>query len=208
MKNLKMISLATMALCAAIGMAQAGPPAQKDESGTSVHGRYGGGMDLGAPTLNVTASMVRAGGGAANFSFEQALRNGGGDAWVTTELSQLGEKYGRKKVRLWLETTEFAVTDSLTKCTEAGIVMPHSEMHGRQLGMAMVNAGVDNNHQFTSDLWMDRTESHAVNLKVLNDLDKQYGSDADADCHMIGNQFFFDLAVHLNMTQVKLAGFH
>ena len=208
MTNLKMISLASLALCAALSMAQTTLQAKHESDGTSAHGRYGGGIYLGAPTLNVTASMVRAGGGAANFSFEQSLRNAGGDAWVTTELSQLGEKYGRKKVRLWLETTEFAVTDSLTKCTEAGITMPHSEMHGRQLGMAMVNAGVDDDHQFTSDMWMDRTESHTVNLKVLDDMDKQYGSDADADNHMISNRFFFDLAGHLNMPQVKLAGFH
>lgn len=208
MTTLKTISITAFAAAAVFSAAQTGAIPAKDGDGTTQHARYGGGTDLGAPTLNVTSSMVRAGGGAANFSFDQALRNGAGDEWVTTELSQLGEKYGRKKVSKWEETMEFAVSDSLTKCTEAGIVMPHSEMHGRQLAMAMVNAGVDKQHQFTTDLWMDRIESHGVNLKVMDDVDKQYGSDADADCHMISNQYFFDLAGHLGMPQVKLAGFH
>lgn len=208
MTNLKMISLATLALCGALGMAQTGIRDKHDGDGTSVHGRYGGGIYLGPPSLDVTASMVAAGGGAGNFSIQRALRFAAGDEWVTTELTQLGEMYGRKKVRRWEETIEFAVTDSWSKGVETGTVMPKANMHGRRLAMAMVNAGVDENHQFTSELWMDRTESHNVNVKVLEDMDKQFGTDADADCHQITNRLFYDLAVHLNMTQVKLAGFH
>lgn len=203
------MSLATLALGVTLGMHQNGTQVQHDADGTAIHGRYGGGVYLGAPTLNVTASMVRAGGGIGNFSIENALRNAAGDEWVTTELTQLGEKYGRKKVRKWEETFEFCVTDSFSKDDDAGIVMPHSEMHGRQLGMAMVNAGVDdNNHIFTSELWMDRTESHGVHMKVMDDMDKQFGSDSSGDCHQITNKLFFDMAVHLGMTQVKLAGFN
>jgi hypothetical protein len=203
-----MISLASLALLATMGMAQTGIRDKHDGDGTSVHARYGGGIYMGAPTLDVTAAMVRAGGGAGNFSIERALRKAAGEDWVTAEFIQLTDQYGRKKMRRWAETFEFAVTDSLSKYGEAGLVLPDTRMQARPLAMAMVNAGVDENHQFTTDLWMDRTQSHGVHMKVMEDMDKQYGSDADADCHQISNKLFYDLGQHQGMTQVKLAGFH
>ena len=203
-----MISLASLALCASMGMAQTGIRDKHDGDGNSIHARYGGSIYNGAPTLDVTWAMVDAGGGAGNFSIERALRKAAGEDWVTTELSTLTEHYGRKKMRVWAETFEFAVTTSIAKNEEAGMMMPKSPMQARRLAMAMVNAGVDEAHTFTTDLWMDRTESHTTHMKVMDAMDKQYGSDADADCHQISNQLFFDLARHLNMTQVNLAGFH
>ncbi|MHB8634864.1 MAG: hypothetical protein ACYC96_00155 [Fimbriimonadaceae bacterium] len=208
MKNLRIISLAILALAAVSVVAQTPTRGFQGRKGTSMHGRYGGGMYLGAPTLDVTAAMVRAGGGASDFSIKRALVVAAGKDWATSELSHLNAKYGAAKMRRWTETFNFAVTDSQRKNARAGVVMPTAHMQARPLAMAMVNAGVDKNHLFTTDLWMDRTESHNVHMKVMSDMDKQYGSDADADWHQVSNRLFYDLALHLNMKQVKLAGFH
>jgi hypothetical protein len=81
-------------------------------------------------------------------------------------------------------------------------------MKGRRLAMALVNAGIDENHRFTSETWCDRTFSHPVHEKVMDDIDVQYGKDADGSYHQITNQLFYDLAMHLNMPQIRLADFH
>jgi len=207
MKNLKHITVATLALCSVLGSAQT-YLRNRDHTEPGMHARYGGGVYLGPPRLDVTSSLIYAGGGIENFSVQRFLRSTEGDEWTNTELESLRFTYGREKVRLWERAFDFAVADSARRATDEGITLPIPSMRGRRLAMALVNAGIDENHRFTAETWMDRTVSNSVHKKVLDDLDLQYGPDATGDFHQISNRMFYDLALHLNMDQIKLAWFN
>jgi hypothetical protein len=207
MKNLKCLTLATCSLLSAFGLAQT-YLRNRDYVEPGMHGRYGGGVYLGSPRLDVTSSLILAGGGVENFTIERALRSTEGDEWTNGELQSLRDSYGRERVRNWERAFDLSVKDAARRATDAGLTLPLPNMKGRRLAMALVNAGIDMDHRFTCETLMDRTVSHRVHEQVMDDVDLQYGPDADGDQHMISNRMFFDLAMHLGMTQIKLADFH
>jgi len=207
MKKMKQLTITALALLSAFGASQT-YLRNRDYTEPGIHGRYGGGVYLGPPRLDVTSSLILVGGGVENFTIERALRSTEGDEWTNGELQSLRDTYGREKLRNWERGFDFAMKDSARRATDAGITLPLPDMRGRRLAMALVNAGIDEHHRFTCETLMDRTVSHGVHETVMNDVDLQYGPEADADSHQITNRMFFDLAMHLGMTQIKLADFH
>jgi len=207
MKIAKCLTIATLALFSAFGMPQT-YLRNRDFTEPGMHGRYGGGVYMGPPRLDVTSSLILAGGGVENFRIERALRSTEGDTWTNDELDSLRDTYGREKVRNWGRAFDMSVKDAARRATNAGLTLPLPDMKGRRLAMALVNAGIDEDHRFTCETFMDRTLSHGVHEQVMDDVDKQFGSDADGDSHQITNRLFYDLAMHLGMQQIKLADFH
>ena len=207
MRQYKLLGIATLALCSALSMSQG---SWRDRQGVyhSMHGRFGGPVYVGTPRLDVTASLIAVGGGIGNFSIQRALRSTEGDAWTSAEMRNLRETYGSDRVRQWERSFDFAVADSSRRATDDGIYLPDPSMRGRRLAMALVNSGIDGGHEFNAGLLWDRMVSHNIHEKVMDDLDTQYSKDADADYHQISNRLFYDLAMHLDMPQIKLAGFH
>lgn len=60
---------------------------------------FGGPIYNGAPALGATAALVRAGGGAQNFSFAKALVSMLGQKTVDAEVAKLGKQYGQEAVK-------------------------------------------------------------------------------------------------------------
>jgi len=74
---------------------------------------FGGPVYTGEPALDVTAALVKAGGGRDAFSFEKALVSMLGDDTTRAEIAALTQKYGAENVQSFVEGMDFAVTAAL-----------------------------------------------------------------------------------------------
>jgi hypothetical protein len=172
------------------------------------NGRYGGSSYLGSPALNVTASLVQAGGGAAHYSTAKALTSMVGKKLVDAELAKLTKQYGKAKISSWIKVGDYAVADSLRIATRAGVKLPKGNLRGKALASALVKAGLEKDGVFNIELLLDKAVSHKIHEQVMDDIDKKFGGAADANYHKISNQAFYDLAHALHATSVKLNKFH
>src|SRR5579884_2809159 len=97
--------LVTMA--AGVAVAQHGHKMAIEQS------RYGGPVYSGSPMLNITASLVQAGGGPEHFSTATALTAMVGGELVNKEVTKLTKQYGKERITSWLHVGDFAVEDAL-----------------------------------------------------------------------------------------------
>jgi hypothetical protein len=176
-----------------------------------MHGRFGGPVYTGAAALDVTAALVAAGGGAANYSTATALTSMVGKDTVNAEVAKLSKQYGQDKVTQWLKTFDFAVTDALKIATNAGVKLPApAPLQGKDLAVGLVKAGLDKDGAFQIELLLDKAVSHNIHVAVMNDIDKNaaFGKGDDLTYHLISNQAFYDLAQALGAKSVKIAALH
>jgi hypothetical protein len=170
--------------------------------------RFGGPMYDGAPALNVTASLVKAGGGPDNFSITTALTSMVGEDTFKGEVASLTKRYGEKRVMRFVEVFNFAVKDALGKATAAGVTLPEADLSGKELASTLVKAGMDDNHVFWTCFLLDKALSHKIHVAVMNDIDQKFGVETDQDYHRISNQAHYDLGKALGVEGVKRASLH
>ncbi|MDN5923592.1 MAG: hypothetical protein L0H70_01180 [Xanthomonadales bacterium] len=170
---------------------------------------YGGPVYDGAPALGVTAALVKAGGGAANFSFPTALVNMLGQKTVNAEVAKLNKQYGEKKVQDFLNGMTYAVNTGLKEATKAGVKLPApADLSGSKLAAALVTAGTASDGTFWSGLLFDKALSHDLHNKVMMDININKSAVQDQTVHQVLNQAMYDVAQALGMKQVKLAKLH
>lgn len=170
---------------------------------------FGGPVYHGAPALEATAALVKAGGGAENFKFSTALVSMLGEKTVNAEVAKLNKQYGEKNVTDFINGMTFAVKDGLKRATEAGVKLPEApaDLNGEALARALVKAGtVDGT--FWSGYLFDVALSHDIHNLVMADIDAKFGHPADQNTHKILNQAMYDVAQALGMKDVKLAPLH
>ncbi len=105
----------------AAGDAPTTAPAAQSQMKQSAMNWFGGESYNGAPALTVTAALVKAGGGASNFSFSTALVSMLGQKTVNAEVAKLTKQYGHENVTNFINGMTFAVNDGLKRATEAGV---------------------------------------------------------------------------------------
>ena len=173
----------------------------------AMHGRFGGPVYNGPPALSVTASLVKAGGGADNYSTATALVSMLGKDTVNAEVAKLTKQYGKEETGQWLKTFDFAVKDALKIATAAGVKLPEANLSGVKLAKTLVIAGQDKDGTFQIELLLDKAVSHKIHVQVMNDIDKNpdFGKKADLDYHLVSNQAFYDVGVALKVPNIKLA---
>lgn len=170
--------------------------------------KYGGPIYKGAPALGVTASLVKAGGGAKNFSIVTAFKNMVGAKLATAELGKLTKQYGKTRAMRFITVFDFAVNDSLKIATKAGVKLPMATMGGKELAAGLVKAGLDSKGVFWTGYLLDKAVSHKIHMQVMDDIEAKWGQDADKDYHRISNQVHYDLAKAFMMKSVKLSPLH
>src|SRR5699024_8735534 len=101
---------------------------------------YGGPVYHGQPALKATAALVRAGGGADNFSFSKALVNMLGEKTVNAEVAKLQKQYGKKNVQGFISGMDYAVTNGLKRAGQAGVKLPEApaDLKGKKLAKTLV----------------------------------------------------------------------
>jgi len=203
---------ATVAVASLAGAALAAPQSDGKMAAGAMqcHSRYGGPCYPGKPALDVTASLVAAGGGPGHFSTAKAVTAMVGDKLVKAELAKLSKQYGKAKVDTWIKVNDFAVADALKIATKAGVKLPKPDLSGKKLASTLVSAGLDKDNTYYVEFMLDKALSHDIHVQVMDDIDKQKGMGPamDADYHRISNQAYYDLAQALGVKTVKLAHFH
>lgn len=170
--------------------------------------RYGGSAYLGKPALSVTASFVKAGGGAAHFSTVKLLNSLAGSKLAKAEIARLTKHYGKAKIASFIKVGDFAVKDALRLATKAGVKLPKATLSGTNLAKTLVNAGTDKDGSFVIGLMLDKAITHKIHNQVMDDVTKKFGATADANYHKINNLLFYDMAQALGLKNVKLNRYH
>jgi hypothetical protein len=156
----------------------------------------------GAPALQVTLSMVEAGGGPSHFQTVTLLKTLAGSKF-DAEVAKLTKQYGKDQVGQFLKTFDFVVSDSLRIVTEKKIALPskpNPDPHsGEALAGALWAAG-QTGEGYNVEVMLDRAVSHPIHLQVMGDIDNKYGLAADAQYHAVLTTAMKDLAAayHLN----------
>jgi hypothetical protein len=171
---------------------------------------YGGPAYLGEPALEATAALVKAGGGAENFSFSKALVSMLGEKTVNAEVAKLNKQYGKKNVQGFIKGMDYAVNDALKLATEQGTKLPKApaNLKGKALAKALIKAGTAKNGTFWAGLMFDHAISHKLHNQVMTDINQNVSGYADMNTHRILNQAMYDTAHALDMKHVKLASLH
>ncbi|MGI4789701.1 MAG: hypothetical protein ACRYFS_12720 [Janthinobacterium lividum] len=199
------LAVAAALLSVGAAQAQAPMPGMKNMAEKS---RYGGPVYSGAPALAVTSSLVKAGGGPANFSTATALTSMVGPKLVTAEVGKLTKQYGKASVGSWLTVFDFAVADSLKIATAAGVKLPPATLSGHKLASTLVGAGADSTGTFYTEFLLDKAVTHKIHMQVMEDIDAKYGEPADKNYHRVTNQAMVDVAHALGAKSVKVASLH
>lgn len=199
------LALGGIAFASVAISAEAPAAAPQAQMNASAMNWFGGETYLGAPALDVTAALVKAGGGADNFSFSTALVSMLGEKTVNAEVAKLTKQYGHENVTNFINGMTFAVNDGLKRATEAGVTLPAApaDLKGAKLAGTLVSAG-----SWWSGLLFDKALSHDIHVKVMQDIDAKYGHGADENTHKILNQAMYDVAQALKAKNVKLASLH
>ena len=206
-----MIALRKAAAAAALALLCVPAPAS---AGSMMHGKMmmanvtaqpsrfsGPGVYTGAPALQVTLSMVMAGGGPSKFDSVTLVKTLTGDKF-TAEVNKLNGQFGKDKVANFLKVFNYVVSDSLAIVTAKHVALPSSPSpdphNGPALAAALWNAGQTGNG-FNVEVMLDRAVSHPIHVQVMNDIDKKYGIAQDADYHAVLNAAMHDLASVYNL---------
>lgn len=184
--------------------------AAQSQSTTHVMNWFGGPAYEGAPALEATAALVKAGGGAENFTFDKALVSMLGEKTVNAEVAKLTKQYGAQSVKNFIGGMTFAINDGLKRATEAGVKLPAApaDLKGPALAKALVEAGTAPDHAFWAGYLFDKAISHKLHNQVMADIDVKFGHGADENTHKILNQAMYDVAQALGDKNVKLASLH
>ncbi|MGH8293131.1 MAG: hypothetical protein ACRESA_06620, partial [Gammaproteobacteria bacterium] len=176
-------------------------------SGTNM---FGGPIYSGAPALTVTAALVKAGGGAENFSFAKALVSMLGEKTVNAEVAKLTKQYGKDEVHTFITGMDYAVKDGLKRATEAGVTLPAApaDLHGVALARTLVTAGTTPDGAWWSGYLFDHALSHNLHNQVMEDINANVSTQADMTTHKVLNQAMYDVAHALGHKHVKLATLH
>ncbi|MFA5630131.1 MAG: hypothetical protein WC997_01360 [Porticoccaceae bacterium] len=179
------------------------------ESAEVAPNMFGGASYQGEPALAVTSALVKAGGGADDFSFAKALVNMLGQDTVEAEIAKLNEQYGEEEVKTFIEGMDLAIAYSLKRAGEAGIALPApADLSGQELAKTLVQAGTTPDGTFWSGYLFDKAISHTLHNQVMGDINVTAGYEADKTTHKILNQAMYDVAQALGMKDVKLAALH
>ena len=176
--------------------------------GSATTNWFGGPISHGAPALEATSALVKAGGGPDHFEFSKALVSMLGEKTVKGEVAKLNKQYGEKNVNNFLNGMTFAVKDGVQRASDAGIKLPEApaNLHGVELAKALVNAGTAPDGTFWAGYLFDHALSHNLHNAVMADIDGKSGHAADANTHYILNQAMYDVAQALDMKEVKKPG--
>ncbi|MDN5874412.1 MAG: hypothetical protein L0H29_08545 [Sinobacteraceae bacterium] len=168
---------------------------------------FGGRAYLGQPKLQLTATLVEAGGGLGDFSFNRALGSMLGPKQARAEISNLKAQYGTRRVRDFFTGMDYAIHKGARLAINAGLKLRFDEnpnLQGLKLARALVEAGLAADGTF----WFDSLLSHRLHNTMMLDMDVELSAATDTDSHRILNQTMYDVARSLKIQSVRLAPFH
>ncbi len=162
---------------------------------------------LGAPNLVVASSLIAAGGPPQKFSIVVALRSLAGKKVANKELLKLTRQYGPGKIASFVKVQNFAVDEAVRDAVAAGVALPAPTLKGKPLAVAITKLGLQGGTYYEG-VMLDHLVTNKIHDAVMNAIDAQYGTKADANYHRIADQAHYDLAQALGAKTVSLASYH
>lgn len=204
--KLHRVMLLVSLLAAAAAFASSLPTSVRPETG-----KFGGKVHSGAASLQLTAALLQAGGGAEDFSTRTALVNVLGEPATDQELTKLEQQYGKRAVQSWLEISDWLVTQGLVQLRNIGTELPPppDSLKGDRLAQALVEAGVaPEDGAFWSSYYYDHLFSHGVNRVLEEDLGRRYGENRARRAYAVNNQLMYDISLQIHNSNISLAKLH
>ncbi len=161
----------------------------------------------GKPDLQAAISLVTAGGTPGNFSLVKAVTVMAGPTVAKAEVAKLTKQYGATATTSFVTVQNYAVDDAVKIATAAGVKFPTPKLTGKTLAVRVVTLGLYHGTYYEGTQ-LDHLVTNAIHEQVMQDIDKKYGTKADANYHKIANQAHYDLAQALGATTVGLAAYH
>ncbi|HEY4127375.1 MAG TPA: hypothetical protein VGN70_04970, partial [Gammaproteobacteria bacterium] len=158
---------------------------------------FGGAVDQGSASLDLTAALVQAGGGPERFSMKTALISMLGQEGADQEIGKLQRQYGSGEVQHWLQGSDWLVLDGLNQLRNTGTDLPppDSDLTGAKLASALVDAGVaPGDTAFWTGYYYDHLFSHAVNKVLETDMNRKFSERYAKDVYAVNNQVMYDLS--------------
>lgn len=167
--------------------------------GTRILGaRFGGGVYAGRPKLQTTLALVVAGGGPSDFKTIALLEVLAGSN-ANAEVAALTRRFGANDVKAFITTFDFVVADALRLVKKNALALPAipdpDPKDGKALSKALYIAGVEKSGgTFSVEYMLDHLVSHALHVRIMQDVVAKYGVRADATYHVALQQVVTDLA--------------
>lgn len=163
-----------------------------------MNSRFGGpGVYTGAPALGVTLAIIEAGGGPKNYHTTTLLQTLAGSAFKP-EVAKLTKTYGAAQVGQFIKTFDFIIADAVHYVTVKHIALPAQPAvdpkDGKALSAALWNASATGGGKHNVEVGLDHLVGHPLHVQIMNDIDKKYGTAADAQYHVILTTAMSDLA--------------
>lgn len=183
---------------------------EQDAAPETVMNWYGGPAYVGEPALEVTAALVRAGGGVQDFSFATALAAVLGQDTFAIEIAKLKRQYGEQAVENFMAGMNYATTAGLQRARRSGITLPAApaDLQGAELAKALIEAGTAADGTFWAGRMFDVLLSHKLHNQVMTDINATLGTEVGLLTHQILNQLMYDTDQVLGLGDVKLASLH
>jgi hypothetical protein len=172
---------------------------------------YGGAVDDGSASLDLTSALLRAGGGPDNFSMKTVLVSMLGQQGAADELNKLDRQYGPNQVQQWLQGSNWLVLDGLNQLRNTGsnLPPPSSDLTGTKLASALVDAGIaPDDTTFWTGYYYDHLFSHAVNKVMEADMNRKFSEYYAKDVYAVNNQAMYDVSQSVHTHNVRLAELH
>jgi hypothetical protein len=160
--------------------------------------RFGGTIYKGSPKLANMRALVAAGGGERNFSTVELFGVLAGPG-AAAEKAKLIKQFGVPAYERYVKTFDLVVNESLAILSAEGTALPPkpapNPRNGEALAAALYRDGLDPDAGFNVEYMLDHLVTHAVHVRVMSEIDADYGLKADADYHAVTLQIFKDLKV-------------
>lgn len=163
-----------------------------------MNSRFGGpGVYTGAPALGVTLAVVEAGGGPKDYQTVTLLQTLAGSAFKP-EVAKLSATYGSAEVGQFIKTFDFIIGDALHYVTLNHVALPAQPAvdpkNGEALAGALWGASSTGSGKHSVEVGLDHLVGHALHVQIMDDVDKKFGTAADAQYHVILATALADLA--------------
>ncbi|MBD5653659.1 MAG: hypothetical protein IAI50_00570 [Candidatus Eremiobacteraeota bacterium] len=152
----------------------------------------------GSPNLNLTLSLVEAGGGPAHFDATKLVGTLAG-ASTGPEVAKLTKQYGAENVKSFLATFTYAIDDTLRLVTVNKVALPATPepnpANGPELAAALYSAGLLSDGKYDVGHMIEHAISHKLHVALMHDIDANpdYGPKKNANFHVILSQAILDL---------------
>ncbi len=160
-------------------------------------GRFGSTAPYaGAPDLAAGLSLLIAGGGERSFDSSKLMSALAGEH-TQAEVASLQERYGADQVKSFLNVFDFAGEQCVRYVAADGLSWPAAPVpdpaDGKGLAVYLYRLGLPPDGRFDVEYLLDRLFSHAVHVKVMDEIDANFGRAADANFHAVLGRALVDL---------------